>query len=29
MADTKKNRAPQRLNRRPDEDVGPPVVQIR
>jgi phospholipid/cholesterol/gamma-HCH transport system ATP-binding protein len=29
MADTKPKRAPQRLNRRPDEDVGPPVVQIR
>jgi phospholipid/cholesterol/gamma-HCH transport system ATP-binding protein len=25
----RKPRAPQRLNRRPDEEVGPPVVQIR
>jgi phospholipid/cholesterol/gamma-HCH transport system ATP-binding protein len=29
MDDRKPTRAPQRLNRRPDEDVGPPVVQIR
>ncbi len=28
MADTKP-REPQRLNKRPDEDVGPPVVEIR
>jgi len=28
MADTKE-RAPQRLNKRPEEDVGPPVVEIR
>ncbi|BDT61450.1 ABC transporter ATP-binding protein [Massilia varians] len=28
MADLKE-RAPQRLNKRPDEDVGPPVVEIR
>ncbi len=28
MADAKPKRAPQRLNLRPDEDVGPPVVQI-
>ncbi|VXC37871.1 ABC transporter ATP-binding protein [Massilia sp. 9I] len=28
MADTK-NRQPQRLNKRPEEDVGPPVVEIR
>jgi len=29
MADTKLQRPRQRLNRRPDEEVGPPVVQIR
>jgi phospholipid/cholesterol/gamma-HCH transport system ATP-binding protein len=29
MDDAKPKRAPQRLNRRPDEEVGPPVVQIR
>jgi phospholipid/cholesterol/gamma-HCH transport system ATP-binding protein len=29
MNDRKPPRAPQRLNRRPDEEVGPPVVQIR
>jgi phospholipid/cholesterol/gamma-HCH transport system ATP-binding protein len=29
MADTKPKRAPQRLNREPEEDVGPPVVEIR
>jgi len=29
MADTKKERAPQQLNRKPEEDVGAPVVQIR
>jgi phospholipid/cholesterol/gamma-HCH transport system ATP-binding protein len=29
MDDRKPTRAPQRLNRRPDEEVGPPVVQIR
>jgi phospholipid/cholesterol/gamma-HCH transport system ATP-binding protein len=29
MAETKQKRAPQALNRRPDEEVGPPVVQIR
>jgi phospholipid/cholesterol/gamma-HCH transport system ATP-binding protein len=29
MADTKLQRPRQRLNRRPDEDVGPAVVQIR
>jgi phospholipid/cholesterol/gamma-HCH transport system ATP-binding protein len=28
MEDTKPKRAPQRLNRPPDEDVGPPVVEI-
>ncbi|RZA31832.1 MAG: ATP-binding cassette domain-containing protein [Lysobacteraceae bacterium] len=29
MADDAKQRQPQRLNKRPDEDVGPPVVEIR
>jgi phospholipid/cholesterol/gamma-HCH transport system ATP-binding protein len=29
MIDPKPTRTPQRLNRRPDEEVGPPVVQIR
>jgi phospholipid/cholesterol/gamma-HCH transport system ATP-binding protein len=29
MEDRKPNRAPQRLNREPEEDVGPPVVEIR
>jgi phospholipid/cholesterol/gamma-HCH transport system ATP-binding protein len=29
MDTTQAKRAPQRLNRKPDEDVGPPVVQIR
>jgi phospholipid/cholesterol/gamma-HCH transport system ATP-binding protein len=29
MADQKPKRAPQRLNREPEEDVGPPVVEIR
>jgi phospholipid/cholesterol/gamma-HCH transport system ATP-binding protein len=29
MDDAKPKRAPQRLNRRPDEEVGPAVVQIR
>jgi phospholipid/cholesterol/gamma-HCH transport system ATP-binding protein len=29
MADPKPKRTPQRLNRLPDEEVGPPVVQIR
>jgi phospholipid/cholesterol/gamma-HCH transport system ATP-binding protein len=29
MAETKQKRPPQALNRRPDEEVGPPVVQIR
>ena len=29
MADDAKQRQPQRLNKRPEEDVGPPVVEIR
>jgi phospholipid/cholesterol/gamma-HCH transport system ATP-binding protein len=29
MDEAKPKRAPQRLNRRPEEDVGPPVVEIR
>jgi len=29
MADTNKQRQPQRLNKRPEEDVGAPVVEIR
>ena len=29
MTDTTKQREPQRLNKRPEEDVGPPVVEIR
>ena len=29
MADAKDQRVPQRLNKRPEEDVGPPVVEIR
>jgi phospholipid/cholesterol/gamma-HCH transport system ATP-binding protein len=29
MAENKPKRAPQRLNREPDEDVGPPVVEIQ
>ena len=29
MADDKNQRQPQRLNKRPEEDVGPPVVEIR
>ena len=29
MTETKKERAPQQLNRKPEEDVGAPVVQIR
>jgi phospholipid/cholesterol/gamma-HCH transport system ATP-binding protein len=29
MADTNKQRQPPRLNKRPEEDVGPPVVEIR
>jgi phospholipid/cholesterol/gamma-HCH transport system ATP-binding protein len=29
MEDPKPKRAPQRLNRKPEEDVGPPVVEIR
>ena len=29
MADDAKQRQPQRLNKHPEEDVGPPVVEIR